>query len=729
MKRKIMIAICAVMCAICSVGLFACANAPKTTLIDWESKTIEIGYQTQYTLETSVQDDKGNVYSITASVTTAGNSVPVISGKFTVSEKSDYVIVYTFSNGGDTQTKTVTAKVVAGADPIISLESTLGGAVVLGADFEIPSATAFDYFDGDIASENIEIKVFKVGISEDTEVQFNEADGIFTPTEVGEYYVRYTVSNSNDKTDEERINLSVKEADEYLSVFKPIATDFDDVYNIESDITETFVSAGADEIKDFAGDYTGNAVKMKIAINANYRLKCAYSPQFFKGMAKEYNVLSMWIAVSGIEDTGKEKDGAFMMDNGAEGFNSIQLCATGGTYNLKNNQNKWIKLSAPTSAIADFANGEYLRTFYIWVDENFSGPNACVYVGDIFFESKLIVKNKDMPTPVEMSETEWKADGITGDYTGEAVKFAQDNGNSNFNYYNPYSIAKLNSLKSQYNRISLYFAFNHTDTNGTIWLYHTGFKGKANPANSAYSIAKGNIGVWQKLTISIDDYISLLKEDGTYFYPWGDNEDTSGNLWSPNFAAGSLIDYYFGKLELSYEEPAVLRINESNYTSIANPDAGVSTFISAQTLSTLGIAGDYTGNATRITVKEAALTNIGYRLTTSYTEQQLTELKSKYTHVTTHIAFTGILTGSLNIDTTITDQLLVVSKNNGFANGGFTSTPTWQKVSVTIDQFISLLDNGTVRIIATATWSPITLSSELYMYIGDFVFENIQAQA
>ena len=725
MKRKIMIAICAIMCAICSVGLFACSNpTTKATLVDWESKTIEIGYQTQYTLESTVQDDKGNVYSITASVTTAGNSVSVISGKFTVSEKSDYVIVYTFSNGGDTQTKTVTAKVVAGADPIISLESTLGGAAVLGADFEIPSATAFDYFDGDIASENIEIKVFKVGISEDTEVQFNEADGIFTPTEAGEYYVRYTVSNSNDKTDEERINLSVKEADEYLSVFKPIATDFDDVYNTESAITETFVPAGADEIKDFTGDYTGNAVKMQIATNPNYRLKCTYSPQFFKGMAQEYNVISMWIAVSGIE-----AGSAYMLTDGSEGFNSIQLCATGGVYNLSDKQNKWIKLSAPTSAIADFANGEYLRTFYIWCDNSFVGPNACVYVGDIFFESKLIVKNKNMPAPVEMSETEWEADGITGDYTGEAVKFVQQGSNSAFEYYNPYSIAKLNSLKSQYNRISLYFAFNHTDTNGTIYLFHTGFKGKANPANSAYSIAKGNVGVWQKLTISIDDYISLLKEDGTYFYPWGDDVDTTGDLWGYNFAATSKMDYYFGKLELSYEEPAVLKINESNYSSIANPDAGVSTFISAQTLSTLGIAGDYTGNATRITVKEAALTNPSYRLTTSYTEQQLTELKSKYTHVTTHIAFTGISSGSLNINDTITDQMLLMSKNNGFANGGFGATPTWQKVSVTIDQFISLLNNGTVRIIATATWSPITLSSELYMYIGDFVFENIQAQA
>ena len=711
MKRKLLLTFISLISALCLlIGVSACSTGAK--LVDFSDKSIEIGYGTTYNLELAVSDEDGNIYGLTADVkTTDGKDVPVVNGKFNALDKGGYVIKYTLSKGKRTFTRTVTAKVVATVAPVINVTG-LGGYLIPDMPYEIPAATVYDYFDGEIGYS---VEVYKKSTDgKDVKVDFDVENGVYNTTETGEFYVLYSAKNSGNVSNTYKLDLSVVEKETLVNLAVLTENNSDLIYNKDIVAKEqAYLTAESEELQAISGSYDGNARRFKIYTNPNFNLKCSLNAQVIKAMAKHYNSITMWVAVKGITEGN-----AFMMaGNGVT--KSIQLSASGGQMGLKDKQDKWIKLVAPTIDVASFdINGEFLKLFNIWCNETYKGDDARVYVGDVKFENMMSVTNKDINRNY-YTEYDWKTDGITGDYSGDAIKFSGGT-NSGFKYQNAYSETELIELSKTYNNVKLNVAFNFTG--GALFLYTSGFEGIANPGQTDFSSAKGNLGKWLGWVIPIKDYIELVAaNEYEYFYPWGNVEGQ--NAYSLGVTSEH-IDYYFGAVEFIYIEPTVINVNESNYTNLQNPSMTLS-YMSASDLSALGISGDYDGNATRFTINIAvAATNAEYRVKVPYTAAELTALKEKYNTVTTWVCATGVLTKSLAVDGTKNNLATIASAKS------FGVQPTWQKLSISMDDFISLVgDSGICPLLATSGWNGGTYDTVngLHIYFGNVIFEYVTA--
>ncbi|MBQ9734785.1 MAG: hypothetical protein IJV95_02880 [Clostridia bacterium] len=518
--KKILVAVLAIVMTVCfGLGLTACKEDP-VVLVDFNDQTIDIGYGEEYLLDLTVKDNNGNVYNISSSVTTGGEKVEITNGKFVASEKTDYIITYKFVKGEQTETRVVTAKVVAKKPPVVTIDG-LDCMLVKFMDATLPTATAYDYFDGDL---DYTVKVYKeVDGGDDVEVTIN--DGKFTVAEAGVYYAEYTAINSYNVSNSAKVYYTAKEAAELKSIVK-VDQNTPGVAIYNNDIVSTFVAAGDDAIKDFTGGYTGNAVAFKIASNPNYRIKCSYSAEVVRAIGKEFNRVSMWIAVDGIESGY-----AGMMNAGhIEGYNSFQYKAMGTTLVLKSNQKQWIKISMSANEFADICGiNEYLNAFYIYC-EGTLGENAKVYVGDIEFyqEAPSTVAIIDSAT----YKTVWNADlqptyvaaadlataGLTGEYTGNAARFNIAN-NGGYRIINKYTVDELNLIAQDFDVISIWIAVAGYES-GHLGIYD--IKDPSEGRDAFLTTALGGQGsfttlgltnnTWKKVSLPINDYINLLKE-------------------------------------------------------------------------------------------------------------------------------------------------------------------------------------------------------------------------
>ena len=567
--QKILVTVLAIVMTVCfGLGLTACKEDP-VVLVDFEDQTIDVGYGEEYLLELTVKDDKGNVYNIGSTVKTAdGQDVTITNGQFVASQKTDYIITYKFVKGEQTETKVVTAKVVAKKPPVVTIDG-LDGMLVKGMDATLPSASAYDYFDGDL---DYTVKVFKeVDGGDDVEVTIT--DGKFNVAEAGKYYAEYTAINSYQVSNSAKVYYDAKEAADLKSIVKVNQnTAGVDIYN--GDIASSFVPAGDDAIKDFTGGYTGNAVVFSIKSNPNYRVKCNYSKEVVEAIGKEFNRVSMWIAVDGIE-TGY----AGMMHAGhIENYNSFQWKAMGSALALKGVQKQWMKISMSAKDFADICGiNEYINAFYIYCEGTLN-PNgdAKVYVGDIEFYQEapstvVIVDSTSYKTiwnadvqPAYVAAADLTAAGLTGEYTGNAARFAVAN-NKSYKIINKYTVDELNLIKQDFDVISMWIAVGGYEK-GTLGFYdlldpsqgRDAFLTSAVSGEGPFTSLGLVNNTWKKVSISIEDYIDLLVsvENGD----WARKDYTSYcplfRIWTYKLNADSTTKAYVYIGDIVFEKTA-----------------------------------------------------------------------------------------------------------------------------------------------------------------------------
>lgn len=700
--KKILITLLSMLLIVCSVAFVACGN--KTAeIVDWTDQTIEIGYGETYNLNLVATDTENNVYTLTAEVETEnGDKVEVNNGKFVVTEKCDYIIKYSLALEKETLTRTVTAKVVGRAAPVVRIDG-YDSTYLKGMTIAFPKATVYDYFDG--GDLTYSVAVYKKTAEGKTAVEFDKENNKFTATETGEYCLTYSSTNAYGSTGTADRNFSVKLPEDLKNLAKITEETHELVYN--TSITDQgYEAAGSEKMQTLSGDYSGNAKRFKVWSNPGFNLKNDMNPDTAREMAKYYNSVTMWLAT----DVPTEESGTAIFSIYGDVKDSLQWSAYGNkNLALKSVQGKWTKLVMKSEDFVDLAvNGEFIKLFCIYVSGKYSDAN--VYVGDIMFENLMQVENNDI-SRTYMTKADWQAEGLTGDYNGDAYKF---NGgiNSGFRYINDYTAEELDEIKaSGKNKVILPVAFDFGGT-GTLHLYSSGFEGLANSNDTMFSAERGNLKVWQNLMISIDEFKTLLEEkDYEYFRPWylKDKEAAYLSVSDGNGTNGTGISYYFG--ELSFVKVDTDYVNS----------AVVKSYISADALDKLNIEGGYDGAATRFAIK-GVITNSGYTVKVPYTEQELVALKADYNTVTMWLSATGVLTNSFNINTD------VVSFAKLAGAGGFGVTPKWQKLSITMDKFISLVDfeTGTARVLATAHWSNGTYTNDVSLYFGDMYFEYIE---
>ena len=267
--KKLLVSILAVLSAICFVFAGACSQT-TVNLVDFKDQEIRVAFGSIYLADAIAVDDKGNEYETTIKVTDIdGEEVEVFSSKFPITKRG-YMVKYSTKIGNTTYTKTDTLIVVAGTNPIITVDSTVK-AHLLGETYTLPTAQAYDYYDGDL---NSTAQVYKVvADAEDTLCTLDEGAQTYTATETGKYYVKFTAKNSADLITERTVDFYIR-----ANAVDGEWDSFDD----QGSIYTTLVESSAIKKVGWEENYQGRegVLKVEIAKNDAYATSFMAVPKF-----------------------------------------------------------------------------------------------------------------------------------------------------------------------------------------------------------------------------------------------------------------------------------------------------------------------------------------------------------------------------------------------------------------------------------------------------------------
>ena len=303
----------------------------------------------------------------------------------------------------------------------------------------------------------------------------------------------------------------------------------------------------------------------------------------------------------------------------------------------------------------------------------------------------------------------------TSEYKGKAQKFKSwscGTSGAGWSISNQYTAEELNAIKEDYNSVSMWFAVDLTEkTAGTAassYLTGKGSGGYASFADNFLSYAGASKrvystdatdGKWQKLTITIDEYIALATKDGAVAV---DNKVLllGMTLESTMLQDSSFI--YIGDITFEYIAPKFVELTSSNSLS---SHYVYNTTVSANYVKWVGDAttikdaegnalkGNYTGNAL---VYGSFGDAQNYRLIHNDAKQaELTNLQAQgYTKLKIWYAFDAVVS---NPDSSYNFNFMT-TKSSVFKSGGITGAKlavnipnrTWQTVEISIADYLAI---------------------------------------
>lgn len=190
-----------------ATGLASCDWSKDEFSFDVE-QNMSIAYGEYCTVPSVVaKDENGNLYFPKVEVTDSNNEKVVIEkGKFFVLSDDYYTFTYTLTFNGTTVVKTTTAYVKDLTAPVIKLETdAIGG--FINNRINVPTAT---YSDNVTSVENLTFEVKAFYGEEEIALDGNG----FTPTQSGEYTIKYTVVDENNNVAEENLPVQIIEYEE-----------------------------------------------------------------------------------------------------------------------------------------------------------------------------------------------------------------------------------------------------------------------------------------------------------------------------------------------------------------------------------------------------------------------------------------------------------------------------------------------------------------------------------
>ena len=367
--------------------------------------------------------------------------------------------------------------------------------------------------------------------------------------------------------------------------------------------------------------------------------------------------------------------------------------------------------------------------------------SATIYVGEpVIAEigednyTQFSFNDNSTATYISYSPAESLTD-FGGDYNGNAVKYKVFAGhNGQYRATNPYTAEQLNAIKTQYNTVSMFIAFDLQLQEGqaTNSMYinmlpaasGTSFLSSAGITGTDFS--KTYQKKWAKVSISVQQYIDGLSSDGKYFvlFRCGDKADGVNQEKS---------GIYIGNIVFENVVPAIAEISEYNYTQFSFNGNSTSAYISYVPGKNLtDFDGDYSGNAVKY--KVFAGHNGQYRATNPYTAEQLNAIKAQYNTVSMFIAFDLQLQEGQTADSMYVNMLPATSGTSFLLSAGITGTSfsktyqkKWAKVSISVQDYIDgLSSDGKYFVLFRCGDIPAGVDKEKSgIYIGNIVFENV----
>lgn len=375
-----------ILCAIlpCIFALASCVPAQEKgdpTLI-WKDETVTVEYGDIYRLSGTAFDEENGEHATKAEVKTKDGETVIANGnKFTALEKEGYVITYTCTVGEKTLTRTVTVNVVAGA-PVITYGTGLK-VVYNGWPCDIPSVSAYDFYDGDV-SASVTTKLFKKGAEGDEDLQY-DGSGSYTFAEAGEYYMQASVTNAAGKTRTLDKPFTVTDQSELTDYIWKV--DESTKNNISNGMS--YVSASALE-GVIEGDYKGNAMKRPIYGSLKHTLIYSLGNRDLS----QYTHVAVWVAVDKFtEENMNMTSGYVMFSNGGKNTGLLGRVIDSNMRSFKAaNSGVWTRALIKIEDFLALADGKDQIQL---MDTRASGvkvrPN--IYIGDITLVADMNYKD------------------------------------------------------------------------------------------------------------------------------------------------------------------------------------------------------------------------------------------------------------------------------------------------------------------------------------------------
>lgn len=293
-----------------------------------------------------------------------------------------------------------------------------------------------------------------------------------------------------------------------------------------------FVEAGNDSLSALTGDYTGDVMTMNARSSSNYRLQNKFTETELNAIANDYASVRIWIA---------------LVQNGGETLkinaSSSHLISNAFTFT---EYGKWVKFDIPMYTYITLLSANGYKFCNIMNFSNSAEGNATsiFYFGDVEF-----VEWPETYTILDagVNYNAWREGdyqsgtksvlctdelNFAGGYTGGVAKIERMTSKAYF-MTNPITSEELaNVYKQHYNTVSIWVA----QTQGVSYDSKTFNTTEADNRYFAYYVNSGAAvtvewNTWTKLSISIDDYCSLLAANNYSAgirlnkTPWNDNKD------------------------------------------------------------------------------------------------------------------------------------------------------------------------------------------------------------
>ncbi|MBQ8320149.1 MAG: Ig-like domain-containing protein [Clostridia bacterium] len=347
----------------------------------------------------------------------------------------------------------------------------------------------------------------------------------------------------------------------------------------------------------------------------------------------------------------------------------------------------------------------------------------------------------------------------TSEYKGMAQKFKSWNcatSGAGWSISNQFTAEELTAIKKDYNLVSMWFAIDLTEkTTGTAATsYLTGkassggyasfednFLSYAGASKRVYSTDEAN-GKWQKLTISIEEYIALVSADTGEVAV-----DNKVLLLGMTLEGTTLQDssfIYVGDIIFEYETPTVVAISSATSSRFTlNGDASASK-MGVVNATDVDATSEYKGMAQKFKSWNCATSGAGWSISNQFTAEELNAIKEKYNSVSMWFAFdltektagtaaTSYLTGKGSGGyANFKDNFLSYAGASKRVYSTDEANGKWQKLTISIDEYIALASASTGEVavgnkvlLLGMTLEGTTLQDSSFIYIGDIFFENV----
>lgn len=508
-----------------------------------------------------------------------------------------------------------------------------------------------------------------------------------------------------------------------------IATEADLISNATASQKREILSAEEWAADGVTGEYSGNALKiygseMQTTTLRYYFNAPTYTDEEIAEIKATYKYVNFWIAKN---EVGTSFGGIYNNDVAL----SAQQSFTANVW-----KKSTITVDEYFAAVTSEAVGRDVL-IYTWT-EAAKAPNAVIYFGDIEFyteyDARKIYDATSVAPKQYITQADWEKDGITGDYTGNAVKFTNGSQTNSSNYYMTpaaYTPEEIETIKGKYEYVNFWIALNNVGTPfGGLWNNTTGGNG---------SSTFGARNEWHKFSITVEAYFAHIEANKTsagnvkmiYIY-------VGDKTTSPNIAI------YFGDIEfVPVATPA------ETITEIVKTDSWVETNIgkdttapiyendarsyykSEEAVASLNLKGDYTGPA--VEFQRGSVTRANYYIARhNLTEKQLNVIADAYTHVRFYVATVNKGTNNPNWYFTAGEGLLQYAEEaNESKQFKFTAATdgTWLEFNVPVADFVTYVraaeNAGKVELfhrVSSGYWNASDQKDNFWFYFGEVEF-------